>query len=77
MPDRNIPATDLQPDGNDDSICPRCGDPDITGGSVDIEDGTALQRCSCAACGGVWTNVYDFVGSYLDSGHGPEDAGPE
>ncbi len=67
MPDRNIPPTDLQPDGTDDSICPRCGNSDITGGSIDIEGGGAYQRCTCSACGAVWTNAYDFAGSYLDS----------
>ncbi len=72
MTDQNIAPTDLKADGDDDSICPRCGDSDITGGSVDIESGGAYQRCTCAACGAVWTNAYDFAGSYLDSDGEPE-----
>ena len=39
-------------------LCPFCGDPDISGGSVDIEAAQAWQNVSCSACQETWRDVY-------------------
>lgn len=43
-----------------DSECPVCKSADITGGPVEIENGKALQKCSCDECDAEWTAVYSL-----------------
>lgn len=42
----------------DSSKCPRCRSSSYEGGSVEIEDGGAVQNCSCIECGLMWTDTY-------------------
>lgn len=43
------------------TICPYCGNPDIEGVTIDIEDGVATQAMSCNVCYKRWTDVYRLV----------------
>jgi hypothetical protein len=46
--------------------CLFCGSPGVEGESVDIGQGGATQRVSCAACGGSWTDCYKMDSVVLD-----------
>jgi transcription elongation factor Elf1 len=46
----------------DSSVCPYCGDGDITGGSVDVDTGGAGQKISCNNCDKQWVDCYDLTG---------------
>ena len=38
--------------------CPFCKTGNIEGGSVEINDGGAMQECNCTDCGEDWTDIY-------------------
>lgn len=42
--------------------CPSCGSHDITGESVEVNEGTATQEVSCLACEAEWVDMYRLVG---------------
>jgi hypothetical protein len=42
--------------------CPDCLSHQISGGSVDINEGRASQEVSCTSCGLVWWDDYQLVG---------------
>ena len=44
------------PEGSD--RCPECGDEQIEGGHVEIEEDCATQRCYCTACSAEWIDAY-------------------
>lgn len=42
--------------------CPHCHATELTGESVEINNGTAEQEMSCDVCGATWTDVYALTG---------------
>jgi hypothetical protein len=54
------------------NCCPVCHDWDIEGGSIEIESGTASQRCRCHACEAGWTDFYRLA-AYARTGETGED----
>lgn len=42
--------------------CPFCMSTDIEGGSVEIEEGRAIQGIACSECEEEWVDVYTLVG---------------
>lgn len=60
------PMTDEQYLAVHGCLCPSCGDSDgISGGSIQIDGGSASQTVVCNACGGSWTDLYKLSG-YTD-----------
>jgi len=49
--------------------CPRCGDEQIEGGSVEIEAGCAYQEMWCNSCLAKWWDEYHLHG-YVYRGRG-------
>lgn len=45
--------------------CPWCESDQITGDSVVIDEGMALQDCTCDDCGAGWTDIYKLAGYEL------------
>jgi transcription elongation factor Elf1 len=43
------------------TICPFCGEPDISGDSIEVESMECWQNVSCAACGETWRDVYTLA----------------
>jgi hypothetical protein len=41
--------------------CPECGETDIEGGSVDVQQGCAFQEIDCNVCGASWVDRYQLV----------------
>ncbi len=46
--------------GYTDTHCPNCGNDDVVGGSIEVDDGCCWQHMSCDDCGATWENVYAF-----------------
>lgn len=46
--------------------CPRCGKPDITGESFEIEGGKVTQEVYCECCQFQWTEVWMWHSSSHD-----------
>ncbi|WP_321817029.1 MULTISPECIES: hypothetical protein [unclassified Paraburkholderia] len=42
--------------------CPSCGSSDVSGGFVNIEEGSASQTLCCGECGAEWTDTYTLTG---------------
>ena len=42
--------------------CPHCGQPSVEGGNVEIDNGHAVQPCTCTECGGTWEDVHTLTG---------------
>lgn len=42
-------------------LCPFCETDNIEGGSVEVNDGGAMQECNCADCGEEWTDIYKLI----------------
>ena len=42
--------------------CPFCGSSEISGGSVEIGNGTASQEVDCNVCHKVWSDTYVLQG---------------
>lgn len=38
--------------------CPFCETGNIEGGSVEVNDGGAMQSCNCTDCEEEWTDIY-------------------
>lgn len=45
----------------DGTACPYCESPDIEGGPVEIEGGSAWQQCHCLDCNATWNDVYTLA----------------
>lgn len=45
--------------------CPVCRSPELDGGSVEIDAGTAWQKVGCNSCNAEWTDQYQLTG-YTD-----------
>lgn len=56
-----MPLTNEEYVAKGGGVCPHCGSGDITGGFVDIEGGTATQRCTCNDCSEEWIDGYKLV----------------
>lgn len=41
--------------------CPFCGSADISGDSVEVNEGFAMQEIGCPQCGKQWTDVYTLT----------------
>uniref|UniRef100_A0A6M3L594 Uncharacterized protein n=1 Tax=viral metagenome TaxID=1070528 RepID=A0A6M3L594_9ZZZZ len=46
--------------------CPKCGATNISGGSVDIQGGGAIQQVTCEACDASWHDCYTLTGMILE-----------
>lgn len=46
--------------------CPYCSGDDISGDSVDIQDGSASQGVSCNTCNAEWIDTYTLTG-YIEA----------
>jgi hypothetical protein len=55
--DRRLPSMEAGSYRGTCPSCPACGDWQIEGGSVSIEDGLALQPVSCLTCHATWRDV--------------------
>jgi len=44
------------------NVCPFCGDTDIEGGPVIIDQGKAFQKVGCNGCEKDWTDTYTLTG---------------
>ncbi len=47
--------------------CPFCESPNVSGGSVQVDDGGAHQSMGCSDCDEEWTDLYELVG--IGTGH--------
>jgi formate dehydrogenase maturation protein FdhE len=50
---------------NEGGYCPRCGDNNIDGESLDIEGGVITQYVSCNECYLEWTDVFTLQNYYV------------
>ena len=60
--DRRLPSMEAASYLGTCHSCPACGDWQIEGDSVSIEDGLALQPVSCLTCNATWRDVYVLSG---------------
>jgi len=42
--------------------CPNCGHPDVEGGCVEVDAGSAWQKLSCSECDAEWVDIYTLTG---------------
>ena len=58
-----MPLTDKEYVDKAGAGCPHClCTTNVTGHSVSIDRGVALQDCSCSNCGAQWVDQYSLVG---------------
>ena len=48
--------------GNNGTICLYCGEDQLEGYEINIEEGIALQQVKCLSCDKSWTDIYRLIG---------------
>jgi hypothetical protein len=57
-----LPMTEAEYSGVGGNCCPFCRSENITGGSVEINNGGAYQTVGCDDCDKEWTDTYALTG---------------
>ncbi len=60
--DRGLPSVTASDYLQNCNCCPTCGDSDIEGDNVSLEEGLASQPIMCLSCDASWRDVYVLAG---------------